>query len=300
MKRFLPLLAAFCLIFTACNKPEEESSSLPTEIIVSSGSDVQTEEAQPFPVVIRGTEIKTEAKTAVSLSPAVTDILVEVGFSNRLIAKSNYCDFPDLDIKTVGSSENPDIEAIIGLKPDVVFTLSALSERDVYALSEAGCAVIMLDPPNTIEEYSSLYSDIASAFGGREAAETFVVAAAGKLEKAAERIQLESFIYVTDKLTAAGSNTFDSAVLSLCGENLCTSEGYTPLDALGDISPKYIIAADTLTKSDIKDNDILSDYIDDGAEILFVSSFAFERPTARTADVFTQIEEQLGLTPEAE
>lgn len=300
MKRFIPLLAAFCLIFTACNKPEEESSSLPTEIIVSSGSDVQTEEAQPFPVEICGTEIKTAAKTAVSLSPAVTEILAEVGFSNRLLAKSDYCDFPELDIKTVGSSENPDIEAITELKPDVVFTLSALSERDVYTLSEAGCAVIMLDPPNTIEEYSALYSDIASAFGGREAAETFVVAAAGKLEKAAEGIQLESFIYVTDKLTAAGSNTFDSAVLSLCGENLCTGEGYMPLDVLGDISPKYIIAADSLSYSDISDDETLSDYVDNGAEILFVSSFAFERPTARTADVFTQIEGQLSGTAEAE
>ncbi len=291
MKRFLPLLAAFCLVFTGCNTPsEEESSSLPTEIIVSDTAH-ETIEAQIFPIEICGTEIKSEAKKVVSLSPAVTEIIAELGFSDRLAARSTYCDYPELSAPTVGSSENPDIEAITALKPDVVFTLSALSERDIYALNDEGCAVIRLSVPTTIEQYGRLYCDIASAFMGEEAAKPYGDEAVKRLKAAAEGIDIGSFIYVTDKLTAAGEGTFESAVLSLCGENVCTAEGYSELLSLEGTAPEYIIVSDSLTLSDISYDEVLSVLIYNGAEVVFVSPSSFERPSLRTADVFKQFKD---------
>lgn len=289
MKRFLPLLAAFCLVFTGCNTPkEEESSSLPTEIIVS-GTTHETTEAQLFPIEICGTEIKHEAKKVVSLSPAATEIIAELGFADRLAARSTYCDYPELSTPTVGSSENPDIEAITELSPDVVFTLSALSERDIYALNDEGCAVVQLRVPTTIEQYGRLYCDIASAFIGEEAAKPYGDEAVKRLKEAAEGIDLGNFIYVTDKLTAAGEGTFENSVLSLCGENLCTAEGYSELLTLQGTAPDYMIVSDSLDLSDISYDEVLSVLIYNGAEVVFVSPSAFERPSLRTADVFETI-----------
>lgn len=290
MKRFLPLLAALCLVFTGCTpKKEEESSSLPTEIIVS-GTTHETTEAQLFPIEICGTEIKHEAKKVVSLSPAATEIIAELGFADRLAARSTYCDYPELSAPTVGSSENPDIEAITELSPDVVFTLSALSERDIYALNDEGCAVVQLRVPTTIEQYGRLYCDIASAFIGEEAAKPYGDEAVKRLKEAAEGIDLGSFIYVTDKLTAAGEGTFENSVLSLCGENLCTAEGYSELLTLQGTAPDYIIVSDSLDLSDISYDEVLSVLIYNGAEVVFVSPSAFERPSLRTADVFKQLD----------
>lgn len=289
MKRFLPLLAAFCLVFTGCNTPaEEESNSLPTEIIVS-GTPSETAEAQIFPIEICGTEIKTEAKKVVSLSPAATEIIAELGFSDRLAARSTYCDYPELSVPTVGSSENPDIKAITDLKPDVVFTLSALSERDIYALNDEGCAVVQLEVPTTIGQYGKLYTDIASAFIGEEAAKPYGEEAVKRLKKAAEGIELGSFIYVTDKLTAAGEGTFESAVLSLCGDNLCTEAGYSELLALEGTAPEYIIVSDSLDLATVSYDEVLSVLIYNGAEVVFVSPSVFERPSLRTADVFKEL-----------
>lgn len=297
MKRFLPFLAAFCLVFTGCNTPEEESSSLPTEIIVS-GTTSEIAEAQLFPVEICGTEIAHEAQKVVSLSPAATEIIAELGFSDRIAARSTYCDYPELSAPTVGSSENPDIEAITALKPDVVFTLSALSERDIYALNDEGCAVVQLSVPTTIEQYGQLYCDIASAFIGSEAAKPYGEEAVKRLKEAAKGVDLGSFIYVTDKLTAAGEGTFESAVLSLCGENLCTAEGYSELLALEGTAPEHIIVSDSLTLSDVSYDEVLSVLIYNGAEVVFVSPSAFERPSLRTADVYKTIASE--QTTEAE
>ncbi len=289
MKRFLPLLAAFCLVFTGCNTPkEEQSSSLPTEIVVS-GTPSETVEAQIFPTEICGTEIKAEAKKVVSLSPAATEIISELGFSDRLAARSTYCDYPELSVPTVGSSENPDIKAITELKPDVVFTLSALSERDIYALNDEGCAVVQLNVPTSVEQYGQLYCDIASAFMGEEAAKPYGDEAVKRLKEASAQMDLGSFIYVTDKLTAAGEGTFESAVLSLSGENLCKEEGYCELITLEGTAPDHIIVSDSLDLTTVSYDEVLSVLIYNGAEVAFVSPSVFERPSLRTADVFGQL-----------
>lgn len=300
MKRFLPILAAVCLIFGGCNKAEQEQSgSLPHEIIVS-GAEQEISEPSVFPLEVCGVEVKAEPKTVVSLSPAVTEIIHELGLSRKITAVSSYCDYPELSVPTVGSSENPDIAAITELKPDIVFTLSALAERDIYALNDAGCTVIQLSVPKTLEEYGRLYRDVASAFIGAEAAAPYGEAAIAQLTDASEQVELGGFIYVTDKLTAAGNGTFESSVLSLSGENLCTADGYTELSELPEISPDFIIVSDKLTLTDVSYDEVLSVYIYNGAEVVFVSPASFERPTIRTAKVFDTIADTVVATAEAE
>lgn len=284
MRKFLPIIAVLCLVLSGCAGQTEESS-LPTQLVISGGEASEPAE-QAFPTEICDVEIKSAAERAVSLSPSVTEIISELGFADKLCAVSVYCDYPELSLPAVGSSENPDIEAIIALKPDTVFTLSALAERDIYALNEAGCTVIQFEAPRSIEQYCGLYNDIAAAFIGTEAAKPYGEEAVKRLKKAAEGTEQGSFIYVTDALTAAGVGTFESAVLSLCGENLCTEDGYTELAALSDISPDRIIVSGGLSVSDVSYDEVLSVLIYNGAEVIFVPSFYFERPSLRTADVF--------------
>ncbi len=292
MKKYLSLILIGCLMLSGCEDGEESSSAIPSEIVVSS-TTVETVEASVFPVDICGVTIETAPQRVVSLSPAVTEILAELGYTARLRGISNYCDHPELSLQTVGSSENPDIEVINGLAPDVVFTLSGMSERDIYALNDEGTQVICLKPPVSVEAYGALYSDIASVFVGAEQGAAAGEKAVRALTDAAESAELGSFIYVTDKLTAAGAGTFESAVLSMSGENLCIADGYSELLTLSEAAPKYIIASDRLTYDDITDDDTLYSMVSDGAEVLFVTASVFERPSVRTANVFSQIAEQL-------
>ena len=290
-KIFLILFCGMILVSAAgCDK--NESPSAPSEITVS-GADAET---LNFPASSCGVKLEKAVEKVVSLSPAATEIVCELGFKDSLVGISTYCDFPEgLPARKVGSAENPDIEAIIALKPDAVFTLSALSEREAYELKQAGIAVLIPQQPTNLEGYSALYREIASAYYGTKAAEgekgeteavRIGASVRSELEKAAKSVKLDDFVYVTEKLTAAGSDTFESAVLSLSGNNLCGSAGYSELSELGDTTPKYIIASDALEEQDLTNSSTLYSYISNGAEVKFVPAAYFERPSARTAKIF--------------
>lgn len=107
----------------------------------------------------------------------------------------------------------------------MLFTTSPLAEREVYALQTAGITIVELSAPKSIEDYGGLYGTIAAVFSGEEAGKAASGKAVSDLESAASSVEMGTFIYVTPKLTAAGADTFESAVLSLCGSNLCAASG---------------------------------------------------------------------------
>lgn len=296
MKRILN--TSLCLVLcgallSGCSKND---TSVPDEISVSNVED--TSLAAPFPANSCGVVLEKAVEKAVSLSPAATEIICELGYKDTLVGVSDYCDYPaDITSKKVGSTENPDLDEILNLKPDAVFTLSPLSEREIYMLNQAGIVVLTAVPPTNMEGYSALYKEIAAAFVGREKTEGeketekavhIGAKARSEIENAAKNVKLESFVYVTSKLTVAGSDTFESAVLSLSGENACKEKGYVSADKAGE-APKYIIADSALSADDLAGDDTIGGYINKGAEVKFVNSSAFERPSARTAEVFKEL-----------
>ncbi len=299
MKKLLPLLLAGVLLISGCDA-EEPSSSVPTELVVEPTTSETTEQPEPFPLELCGVQLTKPVERAVSLSPALTEIMAELNFSNKLCGASDYCDYPEgLTAERFGSAENPDIEGIIAAKPDVVFTLTALSERDIYSLNGAGIAVIMPQTPTDMEGFAALYETVATAFVGEASAASADIMAVSKLEGAAK--PMGSFIYVTAKKTAAGAGTFEGAVLSLAGENLCTAEGYCAMDTLAELQPDYIIADDTLTEADLSDSsEPYAAMIYGGAEVIFVPAVRFERPSARTAEILEIVAAHIiGETTEA-
>lgn len=278
-------------LLTGCGG--EDSSSVPSEIIVDSTLSVEAQDSA-FPLQLEdGTVIERQPESVASLSPAVTEILSELGFGDRLCAVSRYCDYPENVCNvTAGSCENPDIAKLTGLAPDILFTLTPLAEREYYALENAGITVVTLSSPDSASGYGELYGTIVTVFEGKEAGSAAAESAEKSLSSAAEGIDLGSFVYVTPKLSAAGAGTFESAVLSLSGKNIFTGDGYALPEETAEI-PQYIIAADTLTESDIAAVEPFSGMLSGGAKLLFVPAERFERPSARLTEVFSAIKEQL-------
>lgn len=298
MNKFLKIftICVTCtLLLTACDKEEPESSE-PSEIVVSGGDDISEPEKLPFPVTVCGVRVGKAVERAVSLSPAATEIICELGFGNSLVGVSKYCDYPKgLSAVRVGSTENPDVDGIIELAPDAVFTLTPLSEREAYALEQAGIAVLTAPAPVNIEQYSSLYKEIASAFYGKELTDSqkdeskalrISKEARAALERAAQAVEPYTFVYVTGKGKIAGVDTFESAVLSLAGENRVSDSGYIETNQQFSEIPTFLVADMTLSEDEIHDDEFLEYFLDNGAELVFVDPRCFERPTARTAEVF--------------
>ncbi len=295
-KQILRSVCAFlcaAMLLTGCD--EENGSDTPSELIVSqTGSETVPDVF--FPVSICGVEFNSETERAVSLSPAVTEIIAELGFSDRLVGKSDYCDYPESSVPTVGSAENPDMDKMIALEPDTIFTLTELSERDIYKLSSAGITVLTLSAPISLEGYSALYENIAAAFYGNETdtdgtlkAKQIGEQASNSLRNSASGVELGDFIYVTEKLTLAGNGTFENAVLSLCGNNLLKADGYGAAAALSD-APDVIAADSSLDESALRKDASIAEFLDGGVRVVYLDAARFERPSARTKEVFSPFE----------
>jgi len=62
------------------------------------------------------------AKRVVSLSPSTTESLFAIGAKDVIVGRSRYCDFPPeaLGLPQVGGFADPNFEAILALRPDLV------------------------------------------------------------------------------------------------------------------------------------------------------------------------------------
>ena len=70
----------------------EAERQIPSEISVTESTEF--EESLPFPAVVCGVTLEKAVEKAVSLSPAVTEIICEIGFQSRFFhVKTNFSRF---------------------------------------------------------------------------------------------------------------------------------------------------------------------------------------------------------------
>lgn len=71
----------------------------------------------------------------VSLVPSVTETLFMLGLGNHVVARSDFCDFPEIvtNLPALGSLGHVNIEAIARLKPDFVILSDAQAQSKIHA-----------------------------------------------------------------------------------------------------------------------------------------------------------------------
>jgi iron complex transport system substrate-binding protein len=71
-----------------------------------------------------GREVRLPAppERIVSLVPSVSEIVFSLGAQDRLVGRTDFCDYPTAvrDKPSVGGMVNPNLEALVALKPDLV------------------------------------------------------------------------------------------------------------------------------------------------------------------------------------
>ena len=96
----------------------------------------------------RGVAVQFERspQRIVSVLPSLTETVCALGQCQRLVGVDRYSNFPDSvrSLPQVGGGIDPNIEAIVALKPDVV--LMATSARGAERLQSMGIKVLALEP----------------------------------------------------------------------------------------------------------------------------------------------------------
>lgn len=122
-------------------------------------------------VDMTGREISLDAPASkvVALTAADCEILYAVGAGDTLVGRGEYCDYPAeaLDVASVQSGAETNIEQIIALDPDLVLMdTMAQTKEQVKQLEDAGIAVAVSKAENIDGVYKAI--EIIGALVGRD------------------------------------------------------------------------------------------------------------------------------------
>lgn len=259
-------------------------------------SSASSEPLSAYPIILNDTEISKAPEKIVSLTPAYTEILFEMGYGDKIVAVSDYCDYPeDVDkLPKAASSANPDISAIKKLKPDLVITATPIVTKDKITLEAEGIKVLTITSPRTIEEFENIYKFFGLAFEGLFEGESVGEKAFSDVRKQLDAIKKTDlkFVYVTAASTPAGGDTFESAILSLFGTNCAKdSEGYSyKAENLKENQPDIIFVSDSLGEDILTSNKNYSSLtaVEAGNTAVLENKY-FERPSARITKLLSDI-----------
>ena len=160
----------------------------------------------------------------VSLAPNVTEILYELGLGEKIVAVSNDSDYPSeaADIKKIGTFWQPNIEAIIAAKPDLVITLWFAQQKSIAdTLEQLGYKVLVL----RMEKFSELpeaIQQIGTATATREKSEVLAGTIENKINELKTKYrQAEKpkvlWVIQEEPLRVAGRNTFLNELIEASG-----------------------------------------------------------------------------------
>lgn len=156
------LLLAGALVFSGCHK--EKTAGVSSE---PDKPPEPVEEPDPnWPAKAGTVVLEEQPQTVVSLSPALTEIVYELGGS--LSGVSEYCDYPAeaAALDHFGTADTPDMDALKKLSPDLILSSAPLAEADAAVLEEAGAALAVFPRAEGLDGMEETYVSIATLLGG--------------------------------------------------------------------------------------------------------------------------------------
>lgn len=174
----------------------------------------------------RAVSLAAPAAHIVALQPADCEILYAIGAKDAMVGRGEYCNYPAevLDLPSVQSGYETNIEQIIALDPDAVI-MSVMSQQQdhIKKLEDAGIPVIVTDA-QTIEGVYIAIELLGQVTGKAENAAQLVLEMKNAFEKVSQRVKdaQEATIYFEASpleygLWTAGKGTFMHEIAEIVG-----------------------------------------------------------------------------------
>ena len=244
------LLGMLCLVsvmllslFVACAPPPEE-----------------VEEVVSFPIEVtdqldRVVKLEKIPERIISLAPSNTEILFALGLGDRVVAVTDYCNYPPqaTEKPSIGGFSTPNIEEVIALSPDLTLATSRHEKRIIPALEGKGLTIFTLDP-KTLDEVLESITLIGEVTGKGEEASQLVAEVRNRIKAVTDKTdslskgQRPRVFYITwhDPLKTPGSGTRHNELIRMAGgTNIAqdlTDYATISLEAVIEANPQVIIA----------------------------------------------------------
>jgi iron complex transport system substrate-binding protein len=205
--------------------------------------------AVPAPAVtyrdLAGREVTLATPPAriVSLVPSVTELIYALGGQDRLVGRTDFCDYPAaaLTKPSVGGMVSPNLEAIAALRPDLVVVTAEGNREETFAqLRRLGIPTYVV-AVHRVAEVLDLVARVGELVGRPEAVAPLVAAMNDRIARIRARVRphrVPRVLYVLwpDPLIVPGRRALVSELIEIAG-----GRSVTALD--GDAYPRLSLEA---------------------------------------------------------
>lgn len=241
-KVFKLLAVVLCIVtLTACgNVKDGTNSAIGTSATSTSGTSVSTEtttasnataDKTVYPINFkdsyeRQVVIDKEPQRVISIAPNITETIFALNGQAKLVGRTDFCDYPTeaSKIDSIGSLQEPSIEKIAELKPDLVIASTHFSKDTLTKLEELKIPTVVLYGEESFDGVYDTISNVGKLLNSNSQAKSLIDDMKKKVEdvkKSVEGKDKPTVYYVvgygkTGDFTA-GKNTFIGQLLEMAG-----------------------------------------------------------------------------------
>ena len=241
-RRGVALSLALSVLLAACSTPAATPSSAPS---ITPAPPPTTEPspspAAAFPVTLtddEGTEVElaAEPQVIVSLTPANTEILFELGAGDRVVATDDGTDYPEeaVALPDVATFSSVDVEQVVALEPDLVLAggLGFTPADAITQLRSLDIPVLVLYAPSVEGVYKDIEL-IGTATGTSEAAVALTSGMRAEIEAISDAVAASGtpprvfyeigYDATTGAIFAPAADSFVAEMVTLAGGDTITT-----------------------------------------------------------------------------
>lgn len=193
----------------------------------------------------------------VSTSPAVTEIICDLGCMDRLVGRTDYCIYPPRvkNVESIGGISNLNIEKILSLKPHLVISGSMVPKGSVNSMNSLGVPMVCVIEQPAFDSLFSNIRKIGALMGVGQRADSLCYVLHKRLESVKQQLDTNLEEDRRPKVYycvgfgkggnfTAGGNTFINDIICMAGgRNIAENiKGWNiSVEAIFDADPDYII-----------------------------------------------------------
>ncbi|EYE88553.1 ABC transporter substrate-binding protein [Fervidicella metallireducens AeB] len=186
-KKAVALLLTLILmlsLFTSCSNKKNSLQNNTTNVTTT----------YPYKIVDSyGREVTIDKKPEriISLSPNITEIVTALNATERLVGRTDYCDYPETikSVASVGSITEPSIEKIVELKPDIVIASSLLKKEIVDKIAALNVKIVMISEKESFDGVYTTIQKIGEIIDENNAAKNLIEGMKTKVSEVTEKVK---------------------------------------------------------------------------------------------------------------
>ena len=252
----------------------------------------------------RKIKIPERIERAVSLAPNLTENIFAVGAGDRLVGVTSFCNYPEAanKIQKIGDTINPNMEAIIALKPQVVFVSTASQIENFTKTLEAQNIAVFVTNPKDLNGVLANLQQLGDIFGTQKKTSILLNELQERIlaidEQVRDKQKVKTFVQISkEPLFTIGKDSFLTEIIERAGGISVTKDVATAYPKLSKetalaLNPDVLILSES--PDNLEPNDVFKNSnAVKNKKVFKINADLLSRPSPRIVDALEQIADAL-------